>query len=169
MLAGIAGMAMIALTACGGSTEAAAPSASASVSATPSASPSLSKTASTPKQVASAIYSARQSFLKTAKEWDDNRCSTVLPTAQPGLEKGLCTANVLTLQTLAKTITIQLNGKKPWPDEVSDLADETYRYVNQVATVADTTEYSASDVRIINLAIGIAVTKLESWAPYMGS
>ncbi|MFJ4229192.1 hypothetical protein ACIPYV_16645 [Paenarthrobacter nicotinovorans] len=142
MLAGIAGMVMLALTSCGGATEVAAPSASVSVSATPTVSASPSKTASTPKQVASAIYSARQSFLKAAKEWDDNRCSTVLPTAQPGLEKGLCTANVLTLQTLAETITIQLNGKKPWPDEVADLADETYRYVNQVAMVADTTEYS---------------------------
>lgn len=169
VLAANAGMAILMLTACGGATEAATPSASRSVSPTPSPTPSPSKSTSMPKQLASAIYSSRQSFLKAAKEWQDNNCRDVLPTAKPGLEKMTCAANLITLESLAKAITIQLDSNKPWPDEVSTLADGTYRYVNQVAGVANTTDYSSSNVGIVDLATKLAVMKLESWAPYMGS
>ncbi len=107
--------------------------------------------------------------MKAAKDWDDNRCRDVLPTAKPGLEKMSCAADLITLESLAKAITISLESNKPWPDEVSTLADGTYSYVKQVASVADTTDYSSSNVGMVDLATRLAVMKLESWAPYTGS
>lgn len=169
ILAAIAGAAMLGLTACGGASDASTPSATPSASATPSLTPSPSKATSTPKQLASAIYTTRQGFLKAAKDFDANRCDDVLTSGMKGLDAATCTADLIVLKTSAETIVIVMDSNKPWPDELSTLADSTYRYTKQVAGVADTKDYSSSSIGIVKLSVKLAALELESWAPYIGS
>ncbi|WP_138443433.1 hypothetical protein [Sinomonas susongensis] len=163
----VAGTALFALTACGGTSQASAPASSASASPSPTPTPTAST--STTTQVASAIYSARQSFMKAASDWDSNECSMVLPTGQTGITPGLCVADLSIMNSSGQTIVLQLDGVKPWPSELSDLATSTRSYVNQAAGLANTTDYSSTNMQTFDTARLFAFNKLQSWAPYMGS
>ncbi|KHL02957.1 hypothetical protein [Sinomonas humi] len=163
----VAGAALFAVTACGGTSQAA--STTSSPSASPSPTPTPTASTSTTTQVASAIYSARQSFMKAASDWDSNECVSILSAGDKGLTPGLCVADLSIMNSTGQTIVLQLDGVKPWPSELSDLATSTRTYVNQAAGLANTTDYSTTNMYTFNTALTLAENKLESWTPYMGS
>lgn len=115
-------------------------------------------------------------FLEAASDWYDRDCETVFPTAQEGgLTWAICLQTLLSMTSTGEKLHDELDNAKPWPSELSSLADSTSRNLNYFTGIAGMMHaekmsgpYTAEDMTTLHTNILPAVDDLKSWTPYMG-
>ncbi|KHL02956.1 hypothetical protein LK10_11260 [Sinomonas humi] len=69
------------------------------------------------------------------------------------------------LGAIAQAIIIELDAVSPWPASISSLAQTTRQDMNQVAQLANTTDYSPSNMSALDEALVAASNDASEWKP----